>query len=541
MPPTPILTHKQFIYILFFCLLTACTGGEQQRLQLKELERMNRADSLMLNDSLALALAQWFDRHGTPNEQLRAYYMLGRTYADCGETPQALEAYHDAIDRADTTSADCNYYTLCRVYSQMAEVFRQQNLFTDNLRCLDYSIRYAYRAGDTIAALNSYGQKAGSYDMMNIPDSVILYCMKTAESPILYNRYMALAANAYIKKGEISNARRCLDLYERGSGYFDCYGNIEKGREAYYNIKGRLYSLTGQIDSAEFYYRKILQQGHSPLFQDMAARSLSQLYNSKGISDSTAAYSLYAYEMNDSVYNQMSTNIVARMQAMYDYSNHQRIAQQEKERADIEKSRFWHLLVILVLSSIMVTFVIVRIIHSRKKIYAAYSAKIRELEIVQNDILRLRSSEEELQDLVLEKEKKFEQLQEEVASIRRNFKTKESEIEFRIKESPIFLELQKKANQGLVLNDEDWSKLSHLVIEMLPGFHQFVLSEQYRLGINEYRMLILLRLHIKPKPISNLLNCTPQNVTKLGKNILQKLYDAEGTCSELSNRILKIY
>ncbi len=40
--------------ILFVALLlTACAGGERQRLQLEELERMNRADSLMLNDSLS--------------------------------------------------------------------------------------------------------------------------------------------------------------------------------------------------------------------------------------------------------------------------------------------------------------------------------------------------------------------------------------------------------------------------------------------------------------------------------------------------------
>ena len=60
-------------------LLVACDSGEQQRLQLAELERQNRADSLMLNDSLARDLALWFDRHGTRNEQMRAHYILGRT------------------------------------------------------------------------------------------------------------------------------------------------------------------------------------------------------------------------------------------------------------------------------------------------------------------------------------------------------------------------------------------------------------------------------------------------------------------------------
>ena len=109
------------LQLLLFTVFAACDSGERQRLQLEELERMNRADSVMLNDSLARDLAEWFDRHGTRNEQLRAYYMLGRTYADRGEVPQALEAYHDAIDRADTTAQDCNYYTLCRVYAQMRD------------------------------------------------------------------------------------------------------------------------------------------------------------------------------------------------------------------------------------------------------------------------------------------------------------------------------------------------------------------------------------------------------------------------------------
>ena len=54
--------------LLAVLLLVACDNGERQRLQLAELERQNRADSLMLNDSLARDLADWFDRHGTPNE-----------------------------------------------------------------------------------------------------------------------------------------------------------------------------------------------------------------------------------------------------------------------------------------------------------------------------------------------------------------------------------------------------------------------------------------------------------------------------------------
>ena len=115
------------------CLLVAsCGDGSRQRLQLEELEHRNRADSLMTNDSLALSLAEWFDGHGTANEQLRAHYILGRTYADLGEAPQAIDAYNEAADRADTTASDCDYYTLCRVHAQKASVYYDQ-LLPDNM------------------------------------------------------------------------------------------------------------------------------------------------------------------------------------------------------------------------------------------------------------------------------------------------------------------------------------------------------------------------------------------------------------------------
>ena len=81
------------LVIVLAIVLSACTGGDgvQRRAQLEELERQNRADSVMTNDSLAEHLVKYFDRHGTPNERMRAYYILGRTYADMGEAPRAVD------------------------------------------------------------------------------------------------------------------------------------------------------------------------------------------------------------------------------------------------------------------------------------------------------------------------------------------------------------------------------------------------------------------------------------------------------------------
>ena len=532
---------RYWLYALAVLLLAACNSGERQRLQLEELERQNRADSLMLNDSLARDLADWFDRHGTPNEQMRAYYILGRTYADRGETPAALEAYHDAIDHADTIAADCNYYTLCRVYSQMAVLFFRQNLLNEDLRCLDKSIHYAYLAGDTIAAINSYAQKADAYELLGMPDSVIANCQKTFLHPEIFNDYMAMVSNAYIMKGDLINARRCLDVYERKSGYFDDKGNIESGREAYYDIKGTLYYKSAQYDSAEYYFRKELQKGLGYTFQNMASRSLSLLFEKTGKADSAAKYAIYSYETNDSDYAQMTTETLARMQTMYDYSCHQRVAEQAEKRAEQERLHVLALLAVIAALSFVGVYASLKVKRSRRFARERYYAKIKELANVQSDVLSLRSSEEELCCLIREKEIKLNQLNKELSALRKRHFSSANDSESQLVSSPLFQTLQNKAVHGEKMSDKDWTELNQLVIDLLPGFYEFVMSEQYKLTVSEYRTLLLLRLHISPKPISYMLGYTPQNITRLSKSVLQKVFGIDGNSSVLVALIVKIH
>ena len=76
--------------VLWF--LIGCVEDNTQKLrQLELLEQANRADSVMHNDSLAEDLVAYFDKNGTSNERMRAYYILGRTYFDLGELPRALD------------------------------------------------------------------------------------------------------------------------------------------------------------------------------------------------------------------------------------------------------------------------------------------------------------------------------------------------------------------------------------------------------------------------------------------------------------------
>ena len=106
----PLLSWAQVVLIVMLLALAGCGDGtyEAMRQRLEALNALNRADSVLTATERdeAQALADYFDSHGTPNDQMLAHYLLGRCYADMREAPMALHCYQEAITRADTLSPD---------------------------------------------------------------------------------------------------------------------------------------------------------------------------------------------------------------------------------------------------------------------------------------------------------------------------------------------------------------------------------------------------------------------------------------------------
>ena len=122
------------------CLMLGCTGQRYAEMQdrLHQLNAFNRADSIFRSTDEAQALVDYFEDHGTPNEQMLAYYLLGRAYHDLHEAPMALKYFQIASERADTTAIDCDFAQLSRVCGQMSAVFYQQNLMRQSLEKADF-------------------------------------------------------------------------------------------------------------------------------------------------------------------------------------------------------------------------------------------------------------------------------------------------------------------------------------------------------------------------------------------------------------------
>lgn len=192
--------------------------AQRMRYQLLYHKAMNKADILFSSDSIMKNVVAYYENHGTSNERMLAYYMLGCVYRDLHEAPLALEYYNKAAEQADTISQDCDYSTLYRIYSQMGVLFEKQYLFNQEFIAYNKATKYAYMAKDTLNALLCY---MNSYIDLNQNDSIIARNLRAAN--LLrkhgYNYYakMAFGSNYpyYIKKNDYIKAKETFEEYKK--------------------------------------------------------------------------------------------------------------------------------------------------------------------------------------------------------------------------------------------------------------------------------------------------------------------------------------
>ena len=519
--------------------------GFRMRYRLHRLNALNKVDSFFRSTDEAKELADYFDDHGTPNEQMLAYYLLGRAYYDIHEAPMALSCFQTASEKADTTAADCDFRQLSRVYGQMAKVFYQQCFYKQQLDCDELSVQYGYRGKDTLNALMSMADKFLGYKRLGDVDAAILTSDEVLRLFTLHGyrkecaSYGASKIREYTDKGQYEKAKQYMDIYERESGFFDSENNIEKGRESYYNMKGHYYLAVNQYDSAEYYFRKELRDGKDFNNQNGGSRGLALLFQKKHIPDSAAKYALYSYEMNDSVYAHMAMQEVEKTRAMYDYSRNQIIAEQAKENADKEQQKVRFAIFILVVVITIGLLIVKRIYGVRKKERLNYEEKLSSLAKTQSEVIQLRAHEQTLYKLLQEKENCALKLQEDIESYKAKAGLQKESSETRLEKSAIYSSLCKLAAKGVELTDDQWQQVYVMVIDILPNFYKLISEKKHELSENEFKTCILIRLHFNPKTVANMVGLSPSSITKIRINMMEKLFGERGKAKELDERLMQ--
>ena len=544
---------KHLPSFLLFLLLVACGESHQQMvLQLEELERQNRADSLMLNDSLALHLADYFDRHGSANERLRAHYILGRTYADMGEAPAALEAYYLAANLADTTSAECDFATLSRIHAQSATILHNQIQPRSELQELKLASYYAWKAKDTIQAIECFAQQADAYYFLNLADSAINIKEIAAK---LYedvgrrdfsSRTLITIILQLIEKKQLAKAERYLKDYEQFSGLVDENGKVESGREIFYYIKGRYLLSVNNVDSAEKMFRKELEFGRDLNNQIAGNKGLQDVYNYHRNSDSVAKYATLGYELNDSAYSMAEMQNIQKLLASYNYSRHQSIANKEHERAERERKAKNMLFLAVALALVAIGSIVYAWRRRKKAAEARYESIAASLKRAEGELANLHALEAEKTDLqalsdelyrqIAAKEAAVGHLQREIAQLRRENVPQVSVAEQQLSQSDLYRRLHQSAKCEAI-PEEEWQAIDAMVRDTLPGYHRFLSSLRYSPDSNEYRICLLLRLHIRMQDASGFIGISKSYVSRMSSTILDEVFAIKGSGKELQKQL----
>jgi len=542
------MRHLLTIFVLLLALTCCTTEADRNRMRaaLDSINGRNQSGQPFTVKEVQ-PYVEFFDEHGTPNDRLLAHYLLGLAYYDHGEAPMALQCYQDAADCADTTAADCDYAQLARIYGQMAQVFYDQGLYRQQLDYDNLSVKFAWKGKDTLLAIRNNEQVIYAYRMLGIVDSVIYIFQHVSN---LYRKYgyndfaartLVSGMRTLINNEEYATVKNYIDIYEKESDYFDFDGNIEHGREIYYNVKGLYYLGIGKLDSARYFFQKEINKGKDFNNQNAGAKGLALLYQKQHLPDSSAKYALYAYSMLDSLYAQRTTKEVERMQAMYDYTRHQKIAQQEKEKASDEKSKRQFIIALLVLIVIVASRIIYTMHEEKRKEQAQYLRNLEELEQTQTEVLQLRAHAEEYEELIAKKERLLEEqrltLQEQQKKSLQDHAAKEKHI----KESAIYQCLQKK-QFGQKLTVQELQDCRKLVLETLPEFNNLLISKQYKINMKDFDVCMLFRLGFKSKEVSNMVDITQGRVSQICSKLLHDVFKKDkGGVAELTEILHELY
>ncbi len=522
----------------------------QMRYQLVYAKGMNKGYVDFTTDSLMKEIVDYYDNHGTCQQQMLAHYLLGCVYRDLGDSPASLSCYNDAVEKVDTTSSDCDYKLLTRVYEQQGALFLSQSMPQNALSAYQKAEKYAWIAKDTLSAVLSYEHLGNIYEYMDNMNKVIEVYENASRRyrqygyPVQAARALGGAIQALILTKQYAKAKKYMDVFEAESGYFQkdsCYSYINYSH--YYYLKG-LYCLESHSDSAKYWFTKCQKFAKTNNNKSFSAYAWYLYYIKHQQMDSVAKYSEQAFAYNDSANLNMERDLMQKMQAIYDYNRWKNVAHNEEIKAT--RANLTLLVSILVSVSVIIIGILTFLVYRKKRKLELQEKEEQENQIRQQiyytkqELELLRTvNDRKIADVIKEKEQTINKLKEDLKDIRDKYSNSSlSDVDILLKESSIYkrikyLELHPKET----MRENDWIELEETIEQLIPSFIPLLKN---RLNVIAYRICLLVKLEISTSSIAILLGLSSSAISKYRKVMLEKLCGRSGKPKDFDEYIRQI-
>ena len=532
----------------------------------------NKTSDKFTSDSFCQVLVKHFDRHGTVNERVLAHYLLGRAYTDMGEAPLAISKYQDAIDAADTTVADFNFRTLSNIYAQMADLYHFQFLLTYEIEARKKASHYAFRASQPRWGIYNIDVSAGAYILMNKKDSAKIILMSALEQ---YRKQgyiqQALKSSRVLmhlytdSPQQLAEAKALMDQFEAESDLFDDHHELPPLQRQYYDYKGKYFEGINNLDSAEYYYRKIYYQGMPYVAQDPMFRGLLSVFTKRHQADSIAKYARLYCVANDSSITLKDRDVVAQMAATYNYSRLQKEAHKNEVKA---YKTLIGLIVTFVLLMLVLTAAFLLWRHYRRK----YQQKINQLKTeladatddYEENMRKLQLLDTTHQKVIATIQQELTESQSEIAKINQEYEFEKArlleenkDLQKRIEKlqqeepiskhlvtatsfakEPIVMRIRDISRKPLTpVNEDEWKELTNAFAMSYPYLYRDLTSHCYT--PQSIRVCILTVMGIGNNEQANMLETTSPRVSNVKSALNKTLFNETSSRTLHKNLTIK--
>lgn len=548
--------------------------NDRMKLLLLRMKALNKMDCPLDTDTLA-SLVKYFDNHGSANDRMLANYILGCYYIGKGNSPEAMRYLHLAAEAADTTDAGCDWRTLHKVHVHTAQQLMYQNALMDAIDENTLALKYAMATKDTFNAIITLEQRSNIYLNQKQDDKAFdikskLYGMYKNHG---YAKEAAISLGMLVRmqaeRGNLAEAKRCIDIYEKESGLIDSNDNIEKGRESYYVNKAIYLTKVNKLDSAEYYFRKCVNTTNQLNNQKDCYIGLSDLYKRRHNLDSVAKYSDLARITTDLMYAEMNTTHLQQMRAMYNYNEYKLSAEVYKRKA--LSARLTTIIIALVVSilAICVAVYIRKKRKARRMEVLKYERSIAELEKARQELYTVNERQQaEMARMIKEKTDEIERQrktdesyihelersrdalydlsEKQKAEFNRLIRAKDTQIDQLYQEKQKY-EIKTKANNINKYSDEpivkqlkyharhDFTPMTKEEVsrlkELFAGEKRFSKIENI-VNEYEYQVCMLIRTGFTPSDICILMNSSKSSIANVRKKLYTKLTGCNGSSKD---------
>lgn len=408
------------------------------------------------SDSTMLKVANYYTKQNNQKALSMAYYCLGCIYRDLKEHPRAINYFLKSID---TDSTHTPKEMIGRCYYQLSG-------FEDNrknpIKALEYEIKaynYISQTKDYTLANNCLINIAQDYKTLGNDEKYSAF-INLAKNKISATKDTVNLARFIIVKGQIAiqerNNKELRTLINEGKKILPTI--LKQQEYGFYLMQGYYYKELHQVDSASYYFQKVLNIGN-PIIEYEANTALSET-NAENREYTTAWKFLNkAIKLRNAIDSIDNKQEAEKMKASYNYE----LEVAKREEAEESKNRYKYAMLLGIICILGLTTLILAHKNASKK------KSIKQLKLIaqQNELIQN-------QEQKIEEQKNM--MHEHVSNIKK-LETRNNELS---KYQPTSSEhCINKLSKNIKLDDDRWNQF-----RMSESYYK--LHKMIRNGLDHY-------------------------------------------------------